>query len=385
VTGTIFNGILSHIDGSACIVPQHLLAARRIEMRFGSVPVIAACLAALGMPAAAQDASQGRITFRGRTITMLVGSAAGGGTDATSRLIAPFLTKYLPGSPSVLVQNMPGADGIVASNFFVQQVRPDGLTITTGDSPQIDPIRYRAPQSRYDPVKFEFIGGVGRGGSMIVVDSAAEKRLYDKSARPLTMGVASAVPRSGQLMAAWGIGVLGWNAKWVVGYRSTSSLMLAMQQGEIDMTATSNTFSLQSMIDSGKYKVLTQSGGLQDGTLVPRPEFVRAPLLHDQVADKLMDPIAVKSFAYWQGVLLADKWIALPPATPKPLVEVYRKAYRDMSADPEFLAQGRRISEVFAPMTEQDIRSLIQAVAEAPPEAIAYLDNLLRQQGISGL
>ena len=332
-------------------------------------------------PTSAQES----VTFRGKTVTMIVGSQAGGGTDATGRLMAPFLAKYLPGNPTVVVENRPGADGIVALNYFVQQVKPDGLTVAAGDSPQIDPIRYRAPQSRYDPTRFEFVGGIGRGGSMIVMDAAAEKRLSDKGAPPVTIGVASSVPRSGQAIAAWGIGFLGWNAKWVVGYRSTSSLMLAMQQGEIDMTATSNTFALQSMIDSGKYKVLTQSGGLQDGALVPRPGFAKAPLIRDQVADKLKDPIAVKSFAYWQGVLLADKWIALPPATPRPLVEAYCKAYRDMSADPEFLAQGRRISEVFAPMTDRDIRSLIQTVADAPPEAIAYLDNLLRQQGISGL
>jgi tripartite-type tricarboxylate transporter receptor subunit TctC len=341
---------------------------------------LAAALLA-GTSAGAQEP----VTFRGKTITMLVGSAAGGGTDATGRVIAPFLTKYLPSNPSVVVQNMPGADGLVAMNYFVQQVKPDGLTVTTGDSPQIDPIRYRSPQSRYDPVKFEFLGGIGRGGSMIIVDSAAEKRLYDKAAAPVTMGVASAVPRSGQLMAAWGIGVLGWNAKWVVGYRSTSALMLALQQSEIDMTATSNTFSLQSLIDSGKFKVLTQSGGLQDGKLVPRPEFQNAPLLSDQVFDKLSDPIAVKSFNYWRGVLLADKWLALPPGTPKPIVDAYVKAYRDISADPEFLAHGRRISEVFAPMTDTDIRSLIQAVADAPPEAIAYLDTMLRRQGISGM
>jgi tripartite-type tricarboxylate transporter receptor subunit TctC len=330
-------------------------------------------------------AAQEPVSFRGKTITMMVGSAPGGGTDATGRVIAPFLTKYLPGNPAVLVQNMPGADGLVALNYFVQQVKPDGLTATTGDSPQIDPIRYRAPQSRYDPVKFEFLGGIGRGGSMIIVESAAEKRLYDKSAAPLTMGIASAVPRSGQLMAAWGIGVLGWNAKWVVGYRSTSSLMLAMQQGEIDMTATSNTFSLQHLIDSGKFKVLTQSGGLQNGALVPRPEFPNAPLLSDQVASKMSDPIAVQSFNYWRGVLLADKWLALPPGTPRPIVEAYIKAYRDMSADAEFLTQGRRISEVFAPMTDADIRSLIGAVGAAPPEAIAYLDTLLKRQGITGL
>jgi hypothetical protein len=220
-------------------------------------------LALAGTPAFAQEP----VTFRGKTITMIVGSQAGGGTDATGRLMAPFLVKYLPGNPTVIVENRPGADGIVALNYFVQQVKPDGLTVAAGDSPQIDPIRYRAPQSRYDPTRFEFVGGIGRGGSMIIMDPVAEKRLSDKSAPPVTIGVASSVPRSGQSIAAWGIGFLGWNAKWVVGYRGTSALMLALQQGELDMTATSNTFSLQHLIDSGKFKVLVQSGGLQDGKL----------------------------------------------------------------------------------------------------------------------
>jgi len=342
------------------------------------VPTAAWLLLAL---AATPAAAQNDVTFRGKTITMMIGSQAGGGTDATGRLIAPFLVKYLPGNPSVIVENRPGADGIVALNYFVTQVKPDGLTVTTGDSPQVDPIRYRVSQSRYDPTKFEFVGGIGRGGSMIVMDSAVEKRLFDKSAAPVTIGIASSIPRSGQAMAAWGIGFLGWNAKWVVGYRSTSALMLALQQGEIDMTATSNTFSLQHLIDSGKFKVLVQSGGLQDGKLVPRPEFPNAPLLSDLLAGKL-DPIARQSFDHWRGVLLADKWLGLPPATPAAIVEAYRKAYRAMAVDPEFLAQGRRISEVFAPMTDGDIRSLVQTGADAPREAIEFLDTLLRRQGI---
>jgi hypothetical protein len=175
-------------------------------------------LALAGTPTLAQEP----VTFRGKTITMIVGSQAGGGTDATGRLMAPFLAKYLPGNPTVIVENRPGADGIVALNYFVQQVKSDGLTVAAGDSPQIDPIRYRAPQSRYDPTRFEFVGGIGRGGSMIIMDATAEKRLADKSAPPVTIGVASSVPRSGQAIAAWGISFLGWNAKWVVGYRAAA-------------------------------------------------------------------------------------------------------------------------------------------------------------------
>jgi hypothetical protein len=217
---------------------------------------------------------------------------------------------------------------------------------------------------------------------MIIMDSAAEKRLHDKSAPPVTIGVASNVPRSGQAIAVWGIGFLGWNAKWIVGYRGTRALMLALQQSEIDMTATSNTFALQNLIDSGKYKVLVQSGGLQDGKLVPRPEFPNAPLLSNLLAGKL-DPLAQKTFDYWRGVLLADKWLGLPPGTPKPIIDAYRKAYRAMAVDPEFLAQGRRISEVFQPMNDDEIRSLVQAGADAPREAVEFLNTLLRRQGIA--
>src|SRR5262245_23957323 len=113
---------------------------------------VLAVLALIVTPVAVPDAAaQDPVTFKGKTITMIVGSSAGGGTDAAARLIAPFLAKYLPGNPAVIVQNMPGADGVVALNYFVQQVRPDGLTVTTGDSPQIEPIRYRTPQPRQYP------------------------------------------------------------------------------------------------------------------------------------------------------------------------------------------------------------------------------------------
>ena len=338
------------------------------------------CLALGAPPAAAQHAP----SFNGKTISMLVSSAPGGGTDTTARLIAPFLTKYLPGNPAVIVRNMPGADGLVALNFFVQQADRDGLTMVTGDAPSIDPIRYRAPQSHYDPGKFEYVGGIGRGGSMIIINSAAEGRLHDKTARPLNMGIATAVPRSGQLLAAWGIGFLGWNAKWVVGYRSTSALMIALEQGEIDMTATSNLFSLAAPIESGKFKVVIQSGALQDGKTVPRPEFADVPVLSDELAGKFRDPIAARAFDYWRAVLMVDKFLALPPDTPGPTVEAYRKAYRDMIADADFNERGRRMSEVFSPMTDADVTGLVRNVVETPPEAVDYLSSLLHKQGISG-
>src|SRR5215212_9586420 len=82
---------------------------------------------AVGLAAAAEP-----VSFKGKTVTMIVAYAAGGGTDLTGRLIAPYLTKFLPGNPAVVVQNMPGASGTRAMNHIVQRTQPDGLTILMG-------------------------------------------------------------------------------------------------------------------------------------------------------------------------------------------------------------------------------------------------------------
>jgi tripartite-type tricarboxylate transporter receptor subunit TctC len=329
-------------------------------------------------------AAQTPVTFEGKTISMLIDSSVGGGTDLTGRLLAPFLTRHLPGGPNVVVRNMPGAEGMVALNYFVQQVAPDGLTMTTGGGPSIDPIRYRAPQSRYDPGKFAFIGGVGRGGSMLVVRAAVEKRFYDRSATPVAIGIAGAAPRSGQLMAAWGMEFLGWNARWIAGYRSTQSLIQAMQQGEIDMSAFSTLLSLKSGVETGEFRIVIQSGGLNHGKRVPRPEFPKVPILADALDGKLTSMIARKSFATWQAVLLTDKFYALPPGTPEPIVAAYRDAYRKIVNDPEFNARGRKLSEVFEPMTVEDVNSLVRDIVASPMEATNYVNSLLRKQGLGG-
>jgi tripartite-type tricarboxylate transporter receptor subunit TctC len=87
--------------------------------------------------------AQEPVNFAGKTITMIIGYAPGGGTDTSGRLIAQFLAKYLPGSPNVIVENRPGADGVTAMNFFYQQVKPDGMTLTMASSTQGDPVVYK--------------------------------------------------------------------------------------------------------------------------------------------------------------------------------------------------------------------------------------------------
>jgi tripartite-type tricarboxylate transporter receptor subunit TctC len=329
--------------------------------------------------AAAQEA----VNFKGKSITVLVGSEVGGGTDASARLIAPFLTKYLPGNPTVVVQNLPGASGIKALNHFVQKVAPDGLTAINGSISMIDPITYRGANAQYDPKTLRFIGGVGRGGGAIFTSKEAAERLYDKSKKPVVIGSALTVPRSIMQPALWCIEYLGWNASWIVGYHGTNEVMLALDRTEIDMTSTGNLFQIKERLNSGQLKLITQTGYLANGKILARQDYGDTPLFPDQMKGKIKDPVAQKAYDYWEALNNGDKWLALPPATPDNIVAVYREAFKKASADPEFREKGEKISDGFEPMTSLDVELVAKTLADTPPTAIDYTKDLMRKQGIA--
>jgi tripartite-type tricarboxylate transporter receptor subunit TctC len=331
-----------------------------------------------GSAAAAQDAA----SFQGKTVAMVVGSAPGGGTDAYGRLVAGSLPAYLPGSPTIVVRNVAGADGIVAMNFMVQQAVPDGFTITAVPNTVADPLNYRKPQAHYDPTTFGVIGGAGRGGEVLLISRDAEKRLTDKQAAPVIMGSLGGVPRSGMQMTAWGVELLGWNAKWVIGYRGSNELTLALERGEIDMTATGNLFLIRKLVDTGKFKILVQSGALRDGKLIGRPDFGDAPVFTKLMEGKIKEPLAAQAFDYWSSIAVTDKWMALPPKTPKAMVDAHRAAYAKLMDDPDFLERGKKLSEGFVPMPAGDVEVLVRKLASLPLEATEYMTVILRKQGL---
>src|SRR6185312_8078304 len=341
-----------------------------------ALPALCAGLAVLS--AGAEEA----VSFKDKTITMIIGYAPGGGTDASGRVIAPFLTKHLPGHPTVVVRNMPGADGMTSLNYMLQQTKPDGLSVAMGSSTQVDPINYRKAQVLYDPSKFFYVGGVGRGGDVVVINKMAEKRLLDHSQPPVIMGSIGGWPRSSMQVTAWGIAFLGWNARWVVGYPGTNDVILALEQGEVEMTATGNMFQIQKLIDSGKFDILNQSGSLVNGKFVGRPDFGNAPVFSDRMQGKIADSMGQKAFKYWINVNAMDKWLGLMPDTPAPIVATYREAYAKMAKDPEFIELGQRISEDFGPMSYQDVELLVHALADTPPDVVDYLSEMLAKQGL---
>jgi tripartite-type tricarboxylate transporter receptor subunit TctC len=340
----------------------------------------AAAIAACFVP---QAHAQEKNSFAGKTVTMIVGFAPGGGTDIIARWIGNGLSKYIPGNPTFVVKNIPGAEGMTSMNFVAQQVKPDGLTVVLGSSSQTDPMNYRSANAKYDPAAFPIAGGIGRGGTFTIISAASENRLHDKKLDPLVMGSNAGIPRNGMQMALWGIEYLGWNAKWVSGYPGTKSIFLALERSEVDMTASGNMLEFVDPLKKGKVKVLVQSGALQNGEMVPRADFADAPLLSKLVRDKIADnPAAKDAFKYWENIIAVDKFLALPPGTPSDVVQTYRTAYEKLMGDKEFLDQGKAISEDIDLLSPPEVERVIKSLSNTSDATLEFTKRLMRKQGL---
>lgn len=325
-----------------------------------------------------------KISFKGKTVTVLVGSHTGGSTDLSARLMAPFLSKYLPGKPSTVVQNMPGAHDLIAMNYFARQVKPNGHEVIVGSSSQFDPLNYRVPQSRYDPTTFNMVGGVNIGGTFLIVRNDALARFRKKGTKPLAMGTVSGYPHVGMLMTAWGIKYLGWNARWVPGYGNNSDLSVALERGEIDMTSLAAAWLRQAPVlaNKAKFTIVYQTGA--DGGKYPSkmPELAGVPMFPKAMKGKLSDSLAREAYQYWRNLSYVFKWMALPPKTPKAVVAVYQKAFRKVMADPEFIDRGQKLSPGFSLLPAKDLTESVDALSKVPHKALVFMTNILREQGL---
>jgi hypothetical protein len=326
-------------------------------------------------PAKAQEAP----SFAGKTITMTIGFGAGGSVDLYGRTLGQYLVQHLPGHPSLLVINQLGAGGVVALNSWVAKAEPNGLAITIGAESQTDPDALFRTQAKYDTTSFNYVGGLSAYSQGLYVRKDAVTRLYDKSQKPVLMGLVGSTLRSGNYGVFWGASVLGWNIKWVRGYPSTSELRQALERGEIEMSTFGSSRDIKSLGDTGNFKVVSQGGTVKDGKRVPRAAFGDAPILADLVKGKITDPLAQKAFDYSENVSQVGMWLALPPKTPKPIVDVYVKAFNETLKDPQYEADFAKIDPDSLVASKADIEALIGKLAKVSPQTVEYIQDEMKR------
>lgn len=336
--------------------------------------VIASAIAGAGQSAWSADS----VSFEGKSVKVIIPSTAGGGTDAVARLAARFFTQYLPGHPTTVPQNMPGAGGIASLNFLAQQAKPDGLTIAVSSSTQADPITYRTPQAHYNPTKFGIVGGFATGDDYLVIRADALPRLLDSSKPPVIMGTNAGQPRRGMRMCMWGDRYLGWNMRWVGGYPGSNDLKLALERGEIEMTTFGRDYLADKLTDTTKYKVLYTEGVGKNSRSIGRPDVDNAPKFVDAMKGKIKDPKMKAAYDYWRAGFMF-KWIMLPPNTPQNIVDTYRTAFVKLGNDPEFVKLADRVMPAFSIVSPDEMVETIDRLEKTSDEALKTTAELQKE------
>lgn len=346
------------------------------------LPALAAIALVAG--SAAPVAAQTDAFYAGKTLKILVGVEAGGTVDTMARLFVGYLRKHIPGNPAVVVQNMPSAAGVGATNFVYEKAPPDGLTILFNSwDPLAQALGDQGMRARYE--NFEFVGGVGDirviYGRSDMVPGGIKKPADLMRADNVILGSLNYTNQSG-LLPHLALNVLGVKHRMIVGFRGGAGVFLAMQRGEVNIHSTSiATFRGRSgaFIKSGEgvgfaYLVPVDSSGhyARNKLITEMPAF---PDLYREVHGRMPAGATWNAFNWLTNQIGELTYIAVaPPRTPAAPLAALRKGFegvaRDSAFEQEMLArQGIPYSHIGA---EQG-RTIFRALADVPPDVIATL------------
>ena len=333
------------------------------------------------------NTSEAGPNFKGKRVQLIIASSPGGGTDRIGRLLSSYMEKNLEGNPTIVIKNMGSGGGkIRAANYLMKKAKPDGLTFMQSDTTVVSPTTLRRKSARYDPTKLEFIGSLNRGGSIFFINKKAHKRLLDKSKKPVIVAAISGT-RNWQAIPLWGAEFLGWNVRWIPGYRGVGQMSKALRQGEIDMFATNNAFTIKQLQDDGVIKLISQVGQVLGGKISRRLSYKDVPVFTEMLegsGKKKIPLLAMQGYSSLTTPSQVDKWMGMPPGTPKSYLKAFREAYKSSVNDPAFLKIARKqFSKEINYIDGQTVAKLVAAVHRAPTEAVDYAEELKQKYGLT--
>ena len=347
-------------------------------MLFGMKGALApmVCTAALAASAIFPGATGARAQsveefYRGKTISMIVSSSPGGGYDALSRAVSRHLGKHMPGNPNVVVRNMPGAGGIVATSFINKVAPRDGLTIAgVQNNTPFEPL-FGTKEADYDPTKMTWLGTPSvETGLLIVWHSSPIMTLADAQKMEMTAG-ASGANSTPSFYARLLNELLGTKIKVIAGFPGQNEAYLAMERGEVDSYGVTFWSSLTSTkpnwLPEKKIRILVQYGPEKETDL---PDVPFGPDLIKKEEDRLLMEAAYAPLA-------AGRPFVAPPGLPPERTAALRKAMLDTFKDPDFLAEAAKQQlQVDKPRSGEQIQAQIKRVYEMPASVAERLRKI---------
>jgi tripartite-type tricarboxylate transporter receptor subunit TctC len=322
---------------------------------------VAAVLAALPLAAAAQS-------FAGKTVTIVVGYKAGGGYDATARLLARYLPKHIPGKPTVIVQNMPGANSIIAANHVYAVAKPDGLTIGTFNRNLPIAQLTNVQGVKYDITKFQWIGSAANETTILAIRTDLPYKNFDelrKAKQEVVIGSTGPGANTHDFPLLLKE-LLGVKIKLVSGYSSSADIMLAVERKEVDGRAGSLT-SLRPFIDRNLVKPIVRARSTEPGLeQIPADESF-AP-----------NPRAKAIMALRSAPEQVARPYVLPPATPADVVKVMREAFAKAIKDPELEKEGEKTKLDLEFLPGDEAVKILNGVMHQPKDIVQEFSKYIK-------
>jgi len=317
-------------------------------------------LAAPAAPAAAQDAAS---FYRGKTVRIVVGFSSGGGYDVYARVLARHLARHIPGSPSVIVQNMPGAASLKSVQYLTAGAPTDGTLITTFNPGLITQSLTVPEKVGLSFLDFAWIGNVSEDFRVCYTWNGTGIRSWqDLLARPKVnfgnTGVGTSAYIDNRILSE----LFGIRMNMVMGYPGSADKRIAIERGELDG-------------DCGSWTSMPEEW-LRDSKITVHIRFSRAlvpgmPASAAAARDLLSDPKKHQIFALLTAAAVIGRPYIAPKAVPPDRLAALRAAFDATMKDPEFLADSERQRLLVTPMTGAQVASLIAELYRTPPDIVA--------------
>ena len=326
-------------------------------------PLALLIVLAAAAPAVAQQEDVAAF-FRGKTLRLIVGIAVGSGYDINARLLARHMAAHIPGQPTIIVQNQPGAGSLAMTNALYHTGPFDGTVMGASFNGMPTTPLLQPTSVRFDPVRINWVGSTNRETQVMYVwHGAPAQVLEDARAREIVMGAQA--PGSTQFdYPVLAKNLFGFKFKVVTGYESTPKIHLAMESGEVHGTI-ANWSTLKAIntdwITDKKIRILAQ------WTLHKSSDLSEVPLFID----------LAKTDAEWDALRLMlarleyGRPFFLPPDVPVTRVAALRRAFDATMKDPAYLAEADKLKIDVEPLSGEAVGALVEQVSRTPADSVA--------------
>ena len=333
------------------------------------------CMGALWLGAAVLGASDvvAEDYYRGKKIFIVSASSAGGGYDQYARLLARHIGKRIPGAPTIIVQNMPGAEGVKAANFIYNLAPQDGTYIgALPRSLSLSKLYAHHEQSlQFDPFTFQWLGSLKRDTGVLAVNTKSGLQSpEDLKKRQVTLS--SQASNSPNSMYARMLNALyGSKLKPIEGYEGSTAGMLAVERFEVDGHVSGGTTAplknkIAGWMKAGTGKVILQFGMNRD------MDYPDAPTVLELIGDPAGRALFELAFTEQE---IGSPYV-LGPKVPAAQVEILEKAFIETARDPTFLAEAANENAPIYMLDAIAIQALLKKAYGAPQERIQQLRSL---------